>query len=97
MAFIVSEKNTENGLLLVITDSELVGKIFEEGKKQLDLSKGFYQGEEKHVEEIKELVKKAYILHLTGKNSVELGKSLGLVERVIVIDNIPHAEVLAEG
>ncbi len=93
---IVNTKSTPEGLIVIITDSDLVGKKFEEGNKQLDLTKKFYQGEEKSVEEIKELINDAYVLHLTGKEAVALGKELGLVEKVITIDNIPHAEVVME-
>lgn len=95
--FIVTEKTTPAGqVILVITDSELVGKVFTEGNKQLDLSKDFYKGEEKTLDEIKSLIKKAYVLHLTGKGSVQLCTDLGYVEKVIVIDSVPHAEVLLE-
>ena len=91
---IVNTKTTPEGLILIVTDSDLIGKKFEEGKKQLDLTKKFYLGEEKSVEEIKELLNDAYILHLTGKEAVAFGKELGLVDKVIVIDNVEHAEVL---
>jgi len=74
MTFIVTEKDTANGLLLVITDKDLIGKKFEEGKKQLDLSNKFYQGEEKSKEEVKELIKCAYILHLTGEKILNLAQ-----------------------
>lgn len=96
MKFIVSEKKTENGTILVITDGEIVGKLHQDGKKQLDLGKKIYQGEEKSSEEIKELIDAAYILHLTGQNSVDLGIKLGLVDekRILIIKSIPHAEVV---
>ena len=91
---IVNTKTTPEGLILILTDSDILGKKFEEGNKQLDLTNKFYQGEEKSKEEIKELITDAHIHHLTGKEAVALGKELNLVEKVIVIDNIPHAEVL---
>jgi hypothetical protein len=91
---IVNTKNTPEGLILIVTDSDLVDKKFEEGNKQLDLTKKFYLGEEKNIEEIKEMLNDVHILHLTGKEAVALGKELELVERIITIDGIPHAEVL---
>jgi hypothetical protein len=91
---IVNQKDTPNGTILIVTDSDLVGKVFEEGEKQLDLTKDFYQGEEKSVEEIKVLLNDAYVLHLTGKEAVAFGKELDLVDKVITIKEIPHAEVL---
>jgi hypothetical protein len=96
--FIVSEKDTENGAILVITDAELVGKNHQEGSRQLDLSKKFYQGEEKSFLEVEKQMERAYILHLTGKNSVALGVKLGLIdpEKVLTVKGTPHAEAVVE-
>ena len=91
---IVNTKKTPEGLILIVTDSNIINQKFEEGKKQLDLTSKFYQGEEKSKEEIKELINDAHILHLTGKEAVALGKELNLVENIITIKDIPHAEVL---
>ena len=96
MKFIVNEKQTSQGIILIVTDSDIIGKKFEEGNKQLDLTNKFYEGKEKSEEEVKNLIKEAYVLHLTGKEAVALGKELGLVENIIVIDGIEHAEVLLE-
>ena len=41
MAFTIGEKKTPHGLLLVITDSDILGKKYEQGKLQLDLTKDF--------------------------------------------------------
>ncbi|MBT6774812.1 DUF424 family protein [Candidatus Woesearchaeota archaeon] len=91
---IVNTKKTPEGLILIVTDSNIINQKFEEGKKQLDLTSKFYQGEEKSKEEIKELINDAHILHLTGKEAVAFGKELNLVENIITIKDIPHAEVL---
>ena len=96
MSFIVVKKLSPEGLILVVTDKEIVGKLFEEGNKQLDLTKKFYSGDERDVEAVKALIPEAYILHLTGKNAVALGTELNLVDpqKIIWIANVPHAEVL---
>ena len=57
MVFIVSKKEGPNGLLLVVTDKEIIGKQFTEEKLQLDLSKEFYQGEEMEKEKISKKLK----------------------------------------
>ena len=44
MKFIVSQKNGPHGLLIVITDKDIIGKLFSEGKLQLDLTKEFFEG-----------------------------------------------------
>jgi hypothetical protein len=96
MNFIVSKKLSPEGMILVITDKEIVGKLFEEGNKQLDLSKKFYSGDERDAEAVKAIIPEAYILHLTGERAVALGTELDLVDpqRIIWISNVPHAEVL---
>ncbi|MEK6938637.1 MAG: DUF424 family protein [Nanoarchaeota archaeon] len=96
MKFVVTEKQTPNGMILVVTDADILGKKHEEGKKQLDLENKFYQGEEKDEKQVLELFQEAYILHLTGIRAVGLALKEGLVEKgkVITIKGIPHIEVL---
>ncbi len=96
---IVSKKEGPHGLLLVITDKEILGSRFEERNKQLDLSKEFYQGEEMSVDKVKELIPKGRDLHLTGKHSVGLGVELDLVnpKSIFYVQKIPHAQVVMFG
>jgi len=98
MSFLVSERNSSNGLLVVVTDSDIIGKKFEEKNLQLDLTKKFYQGEEKSKEEIEKLITIARHVHLTGKASVNLGKELKIVDddKILVVQGVPHAEVLLD-
>ena len=96
MNFIVTKKLSSEGMILVVTDKEIVGQKFEEGNKQLDLSNKFYSGDERNTEAIKAIIPESYILHLTGEKAVALGVELGFVDpqRIIWISNVPHAEVL---
>lgn len=96
MQFIVSEKNSTHGLLLVMTDEDILGKKFEEGKKQLDLAAKFYQGETKTKEEVKKLIPKARHLHLTGKHIIAVAVELDVVnpKAILWVDKVPHAEVV---
>tara|TARA_Y100000310_G_scaffold341540_1_gene440999 strand:- start:1273 stop:1566 length:294 start_codon:yes stop_codon:yes gene_type:complete len=96
---IVSIKNGPHGSLAVITDKEILGKTYSEGKIQLDFTKDFYQGEEKNIEEVKKVMSEAQHLHLSGEKSVALGVELNLVdqERILYVKGIPHAEVVIEG
>jgi len=95
LKMIVKIHQGPHGAVLVVTDSDLIGKRFEEGKIQLDLKAKFYAGEEKHEEEIKKLVQGAYVLHLTGEKTVKLFLKWGLIEeeKVLVVNRVPHAEV----
>ncbi len=94
---IVSIKSGPHGSLAVITDKDIMGKSFLDGKIQLDFSKKFYQGEEKTEEEVKKIILESQHLHLSGKNSIALGIELNLVdkERILWVKGIPHAEVVS--
>ena len=98
MKYTVALKDTPHGLLLVVTDSDIMGGKFTEERKVLDLSQKFYEGEEKTKEEIKELCGGARHVHLTGKASVALGVELELVDvdKILYVNSVPHAEVFME-
>ena len=96
MEFIVAEKNSTHGLLLVITDEDIVGRKFEEGKRQLDMTAKFYLGEKKTKEEVKKLIPKARHLHLTGKHIIAVAIEFDLVhvQKILWVNKVPHAQVV---
>ncbi len=96
MEFMVAQKAGPHGLLLVITDENILGKVFEEGKVQLDLRNSFYRGKKMSKQEIKGLLPKAQHLHLTGKGAVALGVAENYVDpkRILWVKGVPHAEVV---
>lgn len=98
MVYIVSKKQSQFGLLIVVTDSDIIGKKFEEERLQLDLTKKFYQGERMSKEEVKKNLMTARHVHLTGKGAVAIGVEMELVDpkKIIFIDKIPHAEIMNE-
>jgi len=93
---IKKHKTKDNRLILAICDKELLGKKFEEGEKQLDLSSDFYKGNETKEEEIKKLFLVAYIINIVGKKSIELALQENIIskEDVIFIKNIPHIQAI---
>ena len=95
---IVATHNHQGNNILCVTDSDILGKKYVEGKKQIDLTSDFYSGKEKNKEEVKELTKKAYVIHFTGKKSVAIGIEMDLVKsgHILTIKGIPHAEVVVE-
>ena len=86
----------ENKLVLAVCDSNLLGKRFEQGQLQLDLTSSFYQGEEADENKVKGLMKEAFIINLVGKESITLAEEQGLVEKgnVLEVDSVPHAQVV---
>ena len=93
---IVAEKQGPHGLLLVITDKDLLGKKITAGKIQLDLSAKFYQGTEQTKEEVKKQLVRARDLHFSGKEAVALGVEEDLINphKILWVKGVPHAEVV---
>lgn len=98
MKFVVATHEGPHGLLIVVTDAELMGTKCSEGKLQLDLTGEFYQGEAKGREETEQMMKSARILHLTGEDAINLGLKLGFIleKRILRIQGVPHAEAVLE-
>ena len=94
-SFTVAVKSSPHGTVLIITDTDLIGKTFEDEKLQLDLRKAFYVGEVMSTEEITPKIEGSYVLHVTGEKAVAYVASLGYInsEKVLTIDGVPHAEV----
>jgi hypothetical protein len=86
--------------VLAICDEELFGQKIEEGGKQLDLTGGFFKGEEKTITELKELVlnyvREDATFNIVGEKSCKLAREMGLIEEdgVITIKDIPYALIL---
>lgn len=93
---IVNEHSTEERKILTACDSEVIGKVYEEGKAQLDLTTEFFQGEEKEKSELKSLLKGVTTLMIIGKEAVSFAEDEGLVteERVKTVDGVPHAQIV---
>ena len=56
-------------IIAAICDKDLLGKVFEDGKKILDLSSDFYRGDEKDISYIKIALLKAYIINAVGEKN----------------------------
>lgn len=95
---IVKVHSTPNGKMIAICDSDLLGKTFEEGEQQLDLSASFYHGEEMSEEKIQDILKDAYIINAVGESSVSLLMEKKLVEKekVMVVSGVPYAQCVIE-
>lgn len=83
-----------NSIVLVVCDSNLVGKKLEERELQLDLSSDFYSGKEESDEKIRLLMNASSIMNFVGKKSVNLAINEGVVDKknVMKIKGIPHAQ-----
>lgn len=82
-------------IVIAVCDKRFLGKSFKEGKRQLEVSKNFYKGEEASEEKVKQALKEGTILNLVGEKTVSLGISLGLInkEKVTEIEGVKHAQM----
>lgn len=83
--------------IIAVCDAELLGKRFEEGKMQIDVSEAFYGGEKKTGEEVIELLKDSATedstFNILGEKSVSAAIKAGIIDEkgIIRIQGIPHA------
>jgi len=86
----------EGKTIVAVCDKELLGKIFEEGDRILDLdtNRGFYVGELSESAAILNSLSMADSVNLVGPSAVGLGLEAGLVkeENVIRVAGVPHAQ-----
>ena len=87
---------TKDKIIFAICDEDLIGKKFSEGDLILDVSKGFYKGEKKSEKELKGIIKKFENVNFVGVKTIKFALKLGILneERIIVIEGIPHAQII---
>jgi hypothetical protein len=87
-------------ITVAICDSDLIGKTFEEGEKQIKITENFFKGEEKTEQEVLDIIvhgsAEDQTFNIVGQESVKLALRSGLVnpDGVITIQGIPIALVL---
>ena len=86
--------------IIIICDSELIGKKFEEGKFQLDIKESFFKGEktseEQAIQIIKKMSKEDATFNIVGEKSVNTALKAGIIseEGIKKIQGVPFAIVL---
>ena len=96
MAFSYALHTAENEKILAITDIPLVGKSFEEGELQLNVTEQFYGSDRCSREEAIRLIKGSTIINAVGKDIVRLLIDENIIERemVLFVKGVPHAQVV---
>ncbi|MBS3135399.1 DUF424 domain-containing protein [Candidatus Woesearchaeota archaeon] len=93
----IAKKHFYGGrMVLALCDSSLLGKKFEEGKLRLDLSGGFYRGEEVSEKMLESMVSRAYILNAVGEESVVwiITRRLAKKDDIKRISDVPHVQII---
>lgn len=95
----IIKKRIENGkIFLSVCDTELVGQVFEEDDKILDLKSSFYNGKEINKEDLKYALENAYFITAIGKKSIKYLLDLNIIDSNSVkkIQKIPYSLILKE-
>ena len=83
--------------VVAVADTDLIGKTFEEGIRQIEINPNFFEGEEKSKEEIVEILKlmarEDATFNIVGEESINAALEAGIIKEhgIIKIDGIPVA------
>lgn len=83
--------------IVALADSNLIGKIFVEDNRQIEVRPNFFQGEEKNYEEVLKILKEMYredaTFNIVGEESIKCALEAGVIskEGIIMIQGIPVA------
>ncbi len=86
--------------IVAISDSDLIGKYFHEGKKQLNITENFYNGKEISekdlIEKLKQLNREDATFNIVGNNSVQTAIKAGIISEkgILKVQDVPFALVL---
>ena len=86
--------------VIAVCDAELIGKKFEEGKVQLDVSEAFFGGDRmdgKYAERIiKDRLAEDACFNFVGKEAVQIGINAGAIDKdcVMKVQGVPYALLL---
>ena len=96
---ILSERQTEQGLLVTVCDADALGETFENGSVSLTVTEEFYGGGDADEESVADALASASVANLVGTRSVEFAIEAGFVdeETVLELDGTLHAQFLRMG
>jgi len=84
-------------IIVALADSDLIGKVFEEGIKRINIRESFFVGEKKSKEEIvrilKEMDKEDATFNIVGDDSISAAIEAGIINEkgIMKIENVPIA------
>jgi hypothetical protein len=93
---ILTERQTDEGLLVAVCDSGLIGETFEDGEVSLTVTEEFYGGEEVDAETVVSALAAADVANIVGTEAVDLAVEHGIVDEAQVLDvgGTRHAQLL---
>lgn len=95
---LLTERDTDQGLLVAVCDPDIVGDTFESGSVSLTVEEEFYADEATAVDEatVVEALSRATIANIVGTRAVEVAIEHGIIDENAVLDlgETQHAQML---
>ncbi|AXR76470.1 DUF424 domain-containing protein [Natrarchaeobaculum sulfurireducens] len=93
---IVNERETEQGLLVAVCDSDVLGETFEDGEFSLTVTEAFYGGDEVDEGTVIDSLVRADVANIVGTRAVALAIEEGIVDEanVLEVGETRHAQLL---
>ncbi|WP_181685026.1 DUF424 domain-containing protein [Halorhabdus salina] len=93
---LVTERETDEGLLVAVCDADLIGDTVADGEISLSVTEEFYGGEPADAERVAESLAKCDTANLVGERAVSIALEHGFVQEpnVLDIDGTPHAQLV---
>lgn len=93
---ILTERDTDQGLLVTVCDRDVLGETFEDGQVSLTVTEDFYGGDRVETETVVESLARASVANIVGHDAVDLAVEEGFVDEahVLDVDGTRHAQFL---
>ena len=94
--FLLTERNTDEGLLVAVCDADILGDTFENGSVSLTVNEGFYGGDRADEAAIVASLQAAQVANVVGERAVTVAIEAGIVDPGAVLDvgGTRHAQLV---
>ena len=93
---ILSERQTDQGLLVSVCDTDIMGETFEDGAISLTVDEDFYGGDEVDESTVVESLARAQVANIVGHRAVDVAVDAGIIDaaNVLEVDGTRHAQLV---
>jgi hypothetical protein len=93
---IITERDTDEGLLVTVCDAAILGETFENDDISLTVTEAFYGGREVDETAVVDSLSRASVANIVGTEAVAVAIEHGFVEEtnVLDVDGTRHAQLL---
>jgi hypothetical protein len=94
--FLVTERDTEKGLLVAVCDAEILGDTFANGDVSLTVNEGFYDGDRAGEESVIASLRGAQVANVVGERAVAVAVEAGIIDAdtVLEVGATQHAQLV---